>query len=339
MSTLRFSYPLVIRSSVSLLFVAFVLLFLGGLFVALSAKDTYYAHRLSTDGRMASATVIQKIMHRAAANGTSDTSYEVDYEFTTAEGRKVDSSDTVDPDTWERIADRGPVEVQYSASAPSINRIGATAGVTASAIVFLIVGCALGLIGATLAVKGLLALRAPVSNFTASAAGSITEGPPRWQVSVKVSPWIIIGAILLILGVIFRLIGEHELREDRLFQAGGVTATAIVVTKSSRVKSGPQSAHSQKTHYIVGYRFTSSDGTTVRASDEVDLVTWQSIRERDPIQIVYLRDEPAHSRLASDSSKTPQPVIVLGGTLAAVGALFLSYGLFTVMRRRRIGRQ
>ena len=335
MSAIRFSYPLVIRSSVSLLFVAFVLLFLGCLFVALSAKDTYYAHRLSTDGRMATAAVVQKIMHRAAAKGTSDTSYEVDYEFTTAEGRKVDSSDTVDPDTWERIADRGPVEVQYSASAPSINRIGATTGVAANAIVFLIVGSALGLIGAMLAVKGLLALRTPVLNSTASAAASNTDGPPRWQVSVKVSPWIIIGAILLIVGVSFRLIGELGLREERLYQVGGLTATAIVVTKSSRVEPRPQSAHSQPIHYVVGYRFTSSDGTTVRGSDEVDLRAWQSIRERDPIQIVYLRDQPARSRLARDSSKDPQKSIVLGGTLATVGALCLSYGLFRVILRRR----
>jgi len=328
-----------IRSrSVSLLFVAFVLLSLGGLFVALTARDTYYAYRLSTDGRMATATVAQKIVRRAGAKGTADTSYEVDYAFTAADGRKVDSSDTVDPDTWERIADRGPVEVQYSASAPSINRIGATAGVAAYAIVFLIVGSALGLIGAMLAVKGMLALRAPVLNSTASAAASKIDGPPRWQVRVKVSPWIIIGAILLIVGLSFRLIGELELREDRLYQAGGVTATAIVLTKSSRVKSGPQSAHSQHTHNIVGYRFTTVDGTTVRGSDDVDLPTWQSIRERDPIQIVYLRDEPARSRLANHSSSAPGRSVMLGETLAAVGALFLSYGLFRVIQRRRTGR-
>jgi hypothetical protein len=117
-----------------------------------------------------------------------------------------------------------------------------------------------------------------------------------------------------------------------------VTATAIVLTKSSRVKSGPQSAHSQHTHNIVGYRFTTVDGTTVRGSDDVDLPTWQSIRERDPIQIVYLRDEPARSRLANHSSSAPGRSVMLGETLAAVGALFLSYGLFRVIQRRRTGR-
>ena len=319
----------------SLLFFAFVLLFLGFIFVALTAKDTYYAYRLSTDGRMATATVVQKILRRAGAKGTADTSYEIDYAFTTAEGRRVDGSDAVDPDAWERIAEHGPVEVRYSASAPSINRIGATAGVAAYAIVFLIVGSALGLIGATLAVKGLLALRTPVLNSTASAAASNTNGPRRWQVGIKVSPWIIIGAILLIVGLSFRLISELELREDRLFEAEGVTATAIVLTKSSRVKSGPQSAHSQQTHNIVGYRFTTSDGTTVRSSADVDLPTWQSIRERDPIQIVYLRDEPARSRLANPSSRAPRQYTALGSALAAVGALFLSYGLFRVIQRRR----
>jgi hypothetical protein len=344
-----FRFQWEIRSgSASLLFAGAVLLGLGCLFVALSARDTFHAHRLATDGRMASATVTKKVVH-PAAKGTSNTTYEVDYVFTTADGRHVASSDTVDPDTWERTEDRAPVEVQYSAGDPTINRIGPTTGVTAIAVMFLSVGCALGLLGASLLVKGLVALWAPpqsagsdVSDAAAdtgavvSRGWSTVDGPPLLQYRVRVSPWIIIGGILLIVGVSFLLIGDLELRQGRLYKTGGSIATAMVVTKSSRVEARPQSAHSQQIHYDVGSRFTSYDGATVQGSDEVDLRTWQSIRERDPIQIVYLRDQPARSRLvANDPGAAPQQFIVLGRMLAAVGALSLSYGLFSVVRTRR----
>jgi len=336
MSALWFRYRSEIRSrAASLLFVAAVLLFLGLVLVALTAKDTYHAHRLSTDGHMATATVVQKVLHPAASNGTADTSFQVDYVFTTADGRRFDGSDRVDADTWERVADRGPVEIQYSVSDPSINRIGATTGVAAYGIVFLVVGSALALLGAMLALKWLRSLQTPVGSSAESAA--VADGPSLWQFRVKVNPWLITGAILLVAGVSFRLIGDAQLREERLYQATGLTANAIVEAKSSHVPDRPQSAQSQHIRYLVHYRFTSNDGATVRGSDEVDLRTWQSIREGDPIQIVYLRDQPARSRVVANTPDTaPQQSIVVGGTLAGIGLLFLSYGLFRVMQKRRI---
>jgi hypothetical protein len=42
-----------------LLFAGAVLLLISYIFIALLAKDTYHAHRLAPDGRMATATVIK----------------------------------------------------------------------------------------------------------------------------------------------------------------------------------------------------------------------------------------------------------------------------------------
>jgi Protein of unknown function (DUF3592) len=221
-----------------------------------------------------------------------------------------------------------------------INRIGATTGVAAYAVVVLVVGSALALLGALVAVKGLLPLRTPELSSTESAAAADIDGPPLWQFRVKVNPWLIIGGILLVVGVCFRLIGDAKLREERLYQAAGLTATAIVEAKSGRVPDRPQSAQSQDIHYLVSYRFTPKDGAAVRGFDEVDRRTWQLIREGDPIQIVYLRDQPARSRLAANTARTaPQQSSVLGGTLAAIGAAFLGYGLYDVLRRHRKNRQ
>lgn len=205
---------------------------------------------------------------------------------------------------------------------------------------FLVVGSALALLGAMLALKGLLSLQTPVLSSAGSADASDSHGPPLWQFRVKVNRWIIIGGILLIVGVSFRLIGDAKLREQRLFQAAGLTATAIVEAKSSRVPDRPQSAQSQHIQYLVSYRFTSDDGATVRGSDAIDRRTWQSIREGDPIQIVYLRDQPARSRpVANTAGTAPWIASVLGGALAAGGTLLLGYGLYDAKRRHRKNQQ
>jgi hypothetical protein len=330
------------------LFAGGVLLFLGFICVALLAKDTYHAHRLATDGRMATATVINKVVHRAADNGTSNTSYEINYRFTTADDRKVEGSDTVDPDTWERTADRGPVEVQYSASDPTINRVGVTSGVTVIALMFLIVGSALGLVGSTFAIKGLLALRASPESAgsgasdtrsVASRGWTTVVGPPLLRFQVRVHPWIMIGSILLVCGVSFLLLNVLFVRQERLFHAEGVRATALVLTKSTRVIYNQQNGLLE-TKYDVGYRFTTQDGESVQGSDEVDWRTWKSFQEREPAQIVYLPDRPARNRLvAAHPGAAPWIANRLGGALAVGGALLLGCDIFHATRVHRRNRK
>lgn len=341
---MRFRFQWQVQSRAAfLLFGAAAVLFISYIVIALLAKDTYYAYRLAKDGRTATATVIKKVVHRAN-DGTTNTSYEVTYDFGTADGRRVEGSGTVGPDTWERIADRGPVDVQYSTSDPRINRIGTTAGVSMIDALSLIVASALGLLGAMLAVMGLLALRATPESAVSVASNTraVTSrgwttvvGPPRLQFQGRVSPWIMIGGILLVCGLTFLLFDLLFLRQERLFHAEGMTATALVVTKSSHVVYDQQN-RVLETKYDVGYRFTTQDGESVQGSDEVALQTWKSIRERDPIQIVYLLDRPARSRLvAADPSAAPWIAKVVGGALTVGGALLLGYGMNGAMRRHR----
>ncbi len=344
---MRFRYRWQIQSrSASLLFAGTVMLFIGGIWVAILAKDVYYAHRFAQDGRLASAAVIKKSVHRAADNATSDTAYAVDYVFSTADGRKVASSATVDPNTWDNIAERGWVDVEYAASDPRINRIGTSNGVSMLASLMLIVGSVLGLLGASLAIKGLLALCAsPVSAGldpsgtpgVASGGWTTIEGQPQplLHVWVRVNRWIIIGGILLIVGATMLFINVAVLHQEQLFHADGMTATAIVLTKSSHVVYNQQTGL-QSIEYDVGYRFTTQDGASVSGSNEVNWHTWKSIRERDPIQIVYLPARPARNRLvATDPGEAPWNANALGAALAASGSLLLGYGVFGAMRKRR----
>jgi Protein of unknown function (DUF3592) len=337
-----FRYQWQIQSrAASLLFTGAVLLFISYIFVALSAKDTYYAHRLATDGRMVTATVIKKILHRASNSGISNTSYEVTYFFGTLDGGKVVGSYTVDSDTWERTAEHDPVEVQYSASDPAINRIGATTGVTMIGAMWLIMGSILGLLGVMLALKGLLALRAlPESagstatdtHAVTSLGRTIAVGPPLLQFHVR--PWIVIGGILLVCGVTFLLLDVLFARQERLFHDEGLTTTALVLTKSSHIVYNKQNGM-QERRYDVGYRFTTQDGKPVQATDEIDWEVWESIQEREPIQIVYLPGSPARSRLvASGAGKGPAATGAVGAVFTATGALLLGLGFYRVMRKR-----
>jgi uncharacterized membrane protein YiaA len=344
---LRWGYRWQSRSkAASLLVAGAILLFISFIFVALSVKGAYQAHRLATEGRIATGTVIKKGMHRASDNGTSNTSYDVSYLFTTAEGRQIESSDTVDPGPWDQIVEHGPVAVEYAATDPTINRMKATTTVMAVAYVVLFVGAIVGLLGATLAVMGLLALRAvPVSagtsalnSYAATARGrNEVERPPILK--GRVNPWIVVGGILLFGGSIFLLVGVFVLRQERLFHAEGMTATALVLTKNSHVEYNRQN-NSQETKYDVGYRFATPDGRSVQGSDKVDGRTWRSIRERDLIQIVYLPERPTRSRLIANAPGTgPWIVSVLGGALTAGGTLLLGYGFFDAAGKHRKSRK
>jgi hypothetical protein len=80
----------------TLVFVGVVLLLLGALFVALIANDVCRLQRLATEGLPSIGTVVKKSMRRANDQGTTDTSYEVDYVFATVGGRRLEGTG-VDP--------------------------------------------------------------------------------------------------------------------------------------------------------------------------------------------------------------------------------------------------
>ena len=55
-----------------LLFFGVVLLFISSIFLGLMGNYVYRAHRLASEGKFATGTVVKKVMHPASDNGTSD---------------------------------------------------------------------------------------------------------------------------------------------------------------------------------------------------------------------------------------------------------------------------
>jgi Protein of unknown function (DUF3592) len=327
-----------------LIFIGGVLLFVSSIFLALMGSYVYRAHRLASEGKFATGTVVKKVMHHASDSGTSNTSYEVDYNFTTADGRKVEGNDTIDPDAWDQLKEGGPVQIEYAASKPRINQVGATSGPIIIGYIVVVVASVMWLAGATLAVKGLLgpwSAPAKRGKSETQADSGVVFNKAGFEVELspflkdRVTPWTAFGSILLACGSIFLLIGAANLRQERAFRAEGKTATAIVLTKSSHNEYDQQN-DTYQTHYDLDYRFTTDEGKSARGSAEVNWRTWNSIHERDPIQIIYLPKRPSRSRLASH-----HPgfflwfVTVLGTMLTGGGLILLGYGFFDSARKRR----
>src|ERR1700730_14940450 len=109
-----------------LVFIGGILIFISSIFLIILGPYVYDQHLLSTQGKVTTGIVIKKRMRQASDSGSSDTSYEVDYSFNTADETKVEGNDTMDPDAWDQINEGGPIQIEYVASQPRINQIGVT---------------------------------------------------------------------------------------------------------------------------------------------------------------------------------------------------------------------
>jgi hypothetical protein len=96
--------------------------FLVGGLVAYRLEERYRA-----EGQPSDAIVLEKSIDRAR-RGTGNrrsTDYRVRYRFTTADGRTVEGSDSVDVGTWEALEERGPIRVRYLPDSPDESRVDA----------------------------------------------------------------------------------------------------------------------------------------------------------------------------------------------------------------------
>jgi hypothetical protein len=316
-----------------LVFIGGILIFISSIFLIILGPYVYEQHLLSTQGKIATGTVVKKLMHQASDSGHSDTSYEVDYSFLTADGTKIEGNDTVDPDVWDQTNEGSSVQIEYAASKPRINQVGVTNSVLFGYLALVVVSL-VWLGGATVAVKGLLRpSSAPASEAKPEAAPEKVEAELPSFLKNNIGPATAFGSIIFFVGAIFLLIGVVNLRQERAFRADGKTATAIVLTKSSHEEYDHQ--NNRETHYDLGYRFTTDDGKSVRGSEQVNWRTWRSIHERDPIQIIYLPKHPTTNRLASnDPGWLLWVVTTLGTLLIAGGAILAGYGLIGTIRNR-----
>jgi hypothetical protein len=131
------------------------LLAIGSVFLAVGWSIVGQEQRYATEGRTTNGVVLTKAIERATRTGSggsrTETHYTATYRFE-ADGRTYAGTNRVSVETWERLREQEPLQVQYVASDPMINR---PVGETSSALmyVFPAIGLVVGLIGATLFVR------------------------------------------------------------------------------------------------------------------------------------------------------------------------------------------
>ncbi len=110
----------------------------------------------SRNGVTTTGIVLTK--HIVPADSDSSTEYRVSYRFTTGDGKVVEGSESVDVGAWEKLVERGPIEIRYVAGNPGSNRL-ASGDNVAGAAIFALIGAVFGGIGALLFIRAIKGIR------------------------------------------------------------------------------------------------------------------------------------------------------------------------------------
>jgi hypothetical protein len=127
-------------------------LFVGLVFLAFSVVFAFHEFEYATSGVTTTGVVLTRDIEPAGSN--SSTQYRVSYRFTTVQGEVVEGSDAVSVATWERLQERGPIEVRYLPGRPSSNRLALGAD-SALPLLLLLVGLVIAGAGAVVFVRAL----------------------------------------------------------------------------------------------------------------------------------------------------------------------------------------
>jgi hypothetical protein len=267
--------------------------------------------------------ILGKAIHADRTRGaTVRPRHRVEYRFVTAAGAAVHGAADVERDLWMRLEVRGPIEVQYLSSDPSVQRVEGEERDPTLGIVFALVGAVFAPLGVWLVRNGLPGAPAP-------------EGvPPR--LAARLSAWFarapalafgIVGSVFFLpfaAGGAFWLDAVRS--EQALFELRAQRTEAIVLSKSIvRKRSGTSSSSRQteSTHYQVTYRFR-ADGAEVVGTAEVGAGEWDRLKERSPVGVTYVGGSPWLHRVEGDGPGWVAPLLFFGigglGMLGGAGA-------------------
>lgn len=162
------------------------------------------------------------------------------------------------------------------------------------------------------------------------------SGPSLFKM-VSRSMWFWIGALLLLVGVVFTTTGIQELIEEREYGEQGLTVQATVSSKSiERAKRGENS----RTRYVIAYQFTTAQGDAVEGSAEVPVEEWERLEADHPFSVTYLPDAPQSSRSAGEDDWVTALVFsALGGVFVLLGSGLTLGSLRSIFRTLRLSRE
>ena len=285
-------------------------LFVGAIFLYIGGSTLLEHWRYRQQGVRVEAAATGKALRRA--DSSTDTAYEITYQFNPSEGAPYQHTEPVSVHLWERVEQGSPLTVEYVAGAPASARVVDEDGRADMTTAF-----------AGLGVGGVLVLLVPIGwvvllkhdrsrrvaeGGVAQPGGSAPDSiePTAAVVNAGIWPqrsfWPLarksfgfwFGAFALLAGLPWLGVnGIIPLYDARRFAREGLATPGVVLTKEIR-RSG--SSRSENKHYEATYRFTVM-GETIEGRDELSFEDWGRLVEREPAEVLYLAQEPSANRL------------------------------------------
>jgi hypothetical protein len=146
------------------------------------------------------------------------------------------------------------------------------------------------------------------------------------------------GGLWLAAGLIFLPVGLallwHDYERQNLIPAEGARTVGMVLTKTVVASSG------RDERYSIEFRFSTKQGKRIQADAKVTGAQWNLLRERGPVKVGYLPDNPDISRVPGQIRDTVPALLFssLGGVFAALGAVIFTIGVRGAHRVRVLTR-
>lgn len=147
--------------------------------------------------------------------------------------------------------------------------------------------------------------------------------------------WFAVGMPFLFIGLYF---GFQHITVTKRLDFEGRTVEGMVLTKARKTSSSSSGRSGSSTPtYEVTFRFLTRGGL-MQGKAEVPAETWDTLIEREPIQVTYLPDNPQHHRIAGQPSGWWLPVIftAMGGFFGGLGGFILLQARNSMQIRRRL---
>jgi hypothetical protein len=303
----------------ALIVVAVAFLFVGGIFLFIGGGFLVEEWRYRRQAVRSDAVTTGKALRHAT--DTSDTAYELSYRMV-LEGRPYQRTEPVAVHVWEREPN-SVIQVEYLNGRPQSVRVMAdTGGETARSIIAVAIGGLLILVGLTAAMRAVrrgrsphTANRSPSPSFDHSPASS----DPSYSPLARRSSEFWTGAIFVVVGAPLLVAAVMQIHEEWRFSHSAVSTDGIVLTKEIK-----RSGRGNRTKsYEATYRFMVPEGTFENRA-RLSSTDWARLKERQPVEVLYLPGTPSKGRVAGPRPWTWTTFIsVLGCVFFVIGATFL----------------